>query len=560
MNFLGLLIGPRGATQKSLESQSGARILLRGKGAMKDDENETEPMHVLIQGDNDEQIDTAERLVNELLHNPEKMMAIKSAQLKEVAALSGSAAAESNGAPASGGSPSPIAPGHRSHELRIANEKVGLIIGRAGETIRSLEASTGAQIQISKESGGPDRAVTVVGDDDSINRAVIEIDKICTGTVRPSTSHAGETVRIPVPQNLVGVLIGRGGETVRAVQQRTGCLVQIQRANEVDPSSATRDVSLTGTQQQIEAARHEVLSIIAGAAAQNQGQGHGPSPGHGSPSGGDNMYMPSGGGGGRITVNMDVPNAVVGTIIGRGGETIKRLQQLTGARIQLEKADSGRPQRALTIQGDATQVERARHEVEELIREKQATGGAMVTPNYARAMPQQQQHMPYGAAPPHAYGGYAPQHAHSYAQQYPPHDPYYQPHAVPHGYPGYPQHAPQHAPPAGYGQQSDYYRQPSHERGGGRERESSHQSSHQSRHQSNHQSNHQQSREAASPEPSNAQFSSPSGKQPVDLPNPPTDEAEFAIYWQHLNIDQQQEYYRQYYPDMLKQANVQNEQ
>lgn len=35
INFIGLLIGPRGSTQKRLEEISGAKILLRGKGASK---------------------------------------------------------------------------------------------------------------------------------------------------------------------------------------------------------------------------------------------------------------------------------------------------------------------------------------------------------------------------------------------------------------------------------------------------------------------------------------------------------------------------------------------
>lgn len=31
INFMGLLIGPRGSTQKRMEEQSGARIVIRGQ-------------------------------------------------------------------------------------------------------------------------------------------------------------------------------------------------------------------------------------------------------------------------------------------------------------------------------------------------------------------------------------------------------------------------------------------------------------------------------------------------------------------------------------------------
>ena len=58
VNFLGLLIGPRGRTQKELEARTGARILIRGKGSQKggdysgpsanpDDDDE---QHVSIEG------------------------------------------------------------------------------------------------------------------------------------------------------------------------------------------------------------------------------------------------------------------------------------------------------------------------------------------------------------------------------------------------------------------------------------------------------------------------------------------------------------------------------
>lgn len=35
VNFVGLLLGPRGSTLKRMEDESGAKILLRGRGASK---------------------------------------------------------------------------------------------------------------------------------------------------------------------------------------------------------------------------------------------------------------------------------------------------------------------------------------------------------------------------------------------------------------------------------------------------------------------------------------------------------------------------------------------
>merc|ERR1719408_964874 len=35
-NFVGIILGPRGSTQKRLEAETGAKVTIRGKGAAKD--------------------------------------------------------------------------------------------------------------------------------------------------------------------------------------------------------------------------------------------------------------------------------------------------------------------------------------------------------------------------------------------------------------------------------------------------------------------------------------------------------------------------------------------
>lgn len=84
INFLGLLIGPRGSTQKRLESESGARILFRGKGSSKDgrDQYPSEPLHVLIRAENDSSLRKAVSLVKDIIYNKEERSNLKSKQLR----------------------------------------------------------------------------------------------------------------------------------------------------------------------------------------------------------------------------------------------------------------------------------------------------------------------------------------------------------------------------------------------------------------------------------------------------------------------------------------------
>lgn len=97
-NFIGLIIGPRGNTQKRLESETGAKICIRGKGSVKEgrnrhsrhNDNEDEPLHVLITGESEEQVMAAVDKIKPLLYPVEEVKnEHKRQQLRELAAING---------------------------------------------------------------------------------------------------------------------------------------------------------------------------------------------------------------------------------------------------------------------------------------------------------------------------------------------------------------------------------------------------------------------------------------------------------------------------------------
>lgn len=100
-NFIGLIIGPRGNTQKRMERETGAKIVIRGKGSVKEgrlqqkrdlkpDPGENEDLHVLVEADNAESLEQAAGMVEKLLVPvDEGRNEHKRAQLRELAALNG---------------------------------------------------------------------------------------------------------------------------------------------------------------------------------------------------------------------------------------------------------------------------------------------------------------------------------------------------------------------------------------------------------------------------------------------------------------------------------------
>eukprot|EP01116_Phalansterium_solitarium_P018852 TRINITY_DN5118_c0_g1_i1.p1 TRINITY_DN5118_c0_g1~~TRINITY_DN5118_c0_g1_i1.p1 ORF type:complete len:448 (+),score=148.91 TRINITY_DN5118_c0_g1_i1:145-1488(+) len=96
-NFIGLIIGPRGNTQKRMERDTGCKIVIRGKGSVKEGKTggkvnpgDDDKLHVLITAETDEQLTKASRLINELLvPMDENLNKHKQAQLRELAEING---------------------------------------------------------------------------------------------------------------------------------------------------------------------------------------------------------------------------------------------------------------------------------------------------------------------------------------------------------------------------------------------------------------------------------------------------------------------------------------
>jgi len=98
-NFIGLIIGPRGNTQKRMEKETGCKIVIRGKGSViegkqrKDgyrDSGEDDALHVLITADTEDQLNKATKMIRELLIPVEEgKNEHKRQQLRELAVING---------------------------------------------------------------------------------------------------------------------------------------------------------------------------------------------------------------------------------------------------------------------------------------------------------------------------------------------------------------------------------------------------------------------------------------------------------------------------------------
>ncbi|XP_038887636.1 far upstream element-binding protein 1-like [Benincasa hispida] len=223
--------------------------------------------------------------------------------------------------------------------------------------------------------------------------------------------------KINIPNIKVGLIIGKGGETIKYLQLQSGAKIQITRDFEADPQSLTRDVELMGTSEQVSRAEQLINEVIAEADS-------------GGSASTTNQAMNSSQPGVEQFV-MKIPNNKVALVIGKGGETIKSIQSKSAARVQiiplhLPPGDTS-TERSVYINGLKEQIESAKELINEVISGKRLVSEttSYAQPTYPPANnwsqagqpPLQQQQPPpqYGYAP----GTYPPPPGPPYYSNYP---------------------------------------------------------------------------------------------------------------------------------------------
>uniref|UniRef100_A0A8C7NZI4 Far upstream element (FUSE) binding protein 1 n=1 Tax=Oncorhynchus mykiss TaxID=8022 RepID=A0A8C7NZI4_ONCMY len=253
-----------------------------------------------------------------------------------------------------------------THTHTIPEGMVGFIIGRGGEQISRMQQESGCKIQIAPDSGGmPDRSVTLTGSPDSIQAAKRLLTEIVDkGRPTPAFHHndaggPGMSVQeMLVPASKAGLVIGKGGETIKQLQERAGVkMVMIQEGPQ--NTGADKPLRISGEPFKVQQAKDMVMELIREQGFREQRGEYG---------------SRMGGGGGGEGLDVPVPRFAVGIVIGRNGEMIKKIQSDTGVRIQFKPDDGSTPERIAQIVGPPEQSQHAAEIISDLLRSVQQGG------------------------------------------------------------------------------------------------------------------------------------------------------------------------------------------
>jgi len=146
--------------------------------------------------------------------------------------------------------------------IECPRSMVGRIIGKGGETIKSLQAQSGAHVSIDQSSNDDEpRKIIIAGALRSVDTACALVENLLLGTGPGSGMLVapGQISKLyECPKEAVGKLIGRGGETIRGIQMATGARLQI------DQTRSPCQVVMAGSEACVEACVRVVKEIIEG--------------------------------------------------------------------------------------------------------------------------------------------------------------------------------------------------------------------------------------------------------------------------------------------------------
>ncbi|XP_073417353.1 RNA-binding protein Nova-2-like [Dendrobates tinctorius] len=248
-------------------------------------------------------------------------------------------------------------------KLIVPNTTAGLIIGKGGSTVRSIMEESGAWVQLSQKPAGPnlqERVVTVSGEPNQVQRAIRNIIHKAREDPPQGTAHLN--ISYINSQGPVANSNPTGSPYAGGSAEPT--IAPFPTAPPAPPAISGGDLLAIST----------ALNTLA-SYGYSTGLGFNPLVGGVHPAavslltsytGEATPALGLGGGGilmdklaaesvaGKETLEMAVPETLVGAILGKGGKTLVEYQELTGARIQISKKGEfvpGTRSRKVTITG-----------------------------------------------------------------------------------------------------------------------------------------------------------------------------------------------------------------
>eukprot|EP00253_Pinus_taeda_P016921 PITA_16921 len=171
-------------------------------------------------------------------------------------------------APKSGNSAVEKSPEEFRIRIVCPNDKIGGVIGKGGNIIKSMRKDTGASIKVEDAQSDSDERVIVVSSIELANdgvsptlEAVLQLQGKTSGSTSDNDNdECGICTRLLVPSKYIGCLLGKGGNIISDMRKHTGANIRIFRKEE-RPKCASENEELVQFSGDPSVARNALIQI-----------------------------------------------------------------------------------------------------------------------------------------------------------------------------------------------------------------------------------------------------------------------------------------------------------
>lgn len=295
--------------------------------------------------------------------------------------------------------------------ILVQSDMVGAIIGRQGSTIRTITQQTRARVDVHRKDnvGSLEKAITIYGNPDNCTNACKKILEVMQQEAN-NTNKGEVTLKILAHNNLIGRIIGKGGNTIKRIMQDTDTKITVSSINDINSFNLERIITVKGSIDNMSRAESMISSKLrqsyendlqamapqsmmfpglhpmammstAGMSYSSRGSGlygSGPAP---YPFQGN---LPSQQGiaasDTQETTFLYIPNNSVGAIIGTKGSHIRNIIRFSGASVKIAPLEQDKPaeqqtERKVTIVGSPESQWKAQYLIFEKMREEGYVAG-----------------------------------------------------------------------------------------------------------------------------------------------------------------------------------------
>ncbi|XP_034709626.1 poly(rC)-binding protein 4-like isoform X2 [Vitis riparia] len=286
-----------------------------------------------------------------------------------------------------------VADDHRSPKRRAKNQdvlfrivvpsrQIGKVIGKEGSRIQKIREETKATIKIADAIARHEERVIIISSKDSENvisdaeNALLQIaslilkeDDSNTDALKVGAGHVvANAIRLLIAGSQAGCLIGMSGQNIEKLRNSSGATITILPQNQLPLCASAHDsdrmVQISGDVPVVLKALEEIgcqlrenppRQVISISPIYNPNTNR-TSQQYLDPASAD-----------YVTLNMMIPETLVGGLIGRCGSNISRIRNESGAMIKVYGGKGEQNHRQIQFGGSAQQVALAKQRVDEYI-------------------------------------------------------------------------------------------------------------------------------------------------------------------------------------------------